>query len=481
MNLSFFDKARGFVSEKATKRMLQLAGEGKTEELASLFRTISGFAPAKYHRESLALLADMIEADDPFFGFFKRIAREASPKCLEKLIQNLIVNFITLGRGIRDRKEKELGVHLPNFLVISPTMKCNLRCRGCYAGEYDTSEELTFDELDAILTEAKELGMFFFTFTGGEAFTRRDLPELWKKHGDCIFQVYTNGTLLDDDMVRTLADLGNVYPMVSVEGGVRETDDRRGTGTYDRVMAAFDRMKRAGMIFGFSATYTNESAPYLTSDDFLRTMIDRGCMAGWFFQYVPIGTKPDLSYMASPEERVALHQKVMEWRKSPEFPIFLGDFWNDGPFVDGCMAGGERYWHIIADGRVEPCVFVPFAADSVREKSLVDIARSPFFTAIRNAQPYGDNNLLRPCLILDHPEVLRVLIETYGAKPCHEGLGRLLGGTCAEGLDRYAQTLKERFDPLWENGEKERYMRSLEREDKARYREKMEKRAGVCR
>ena len=101
MNLSFFDKARGFVSEKATKRMLQLAGEGKTEELASLFRTISGFAPAKYHRESLALLADMIEADDPFFGFFKRIAREASPKCLEKLIQNLIVNFITLGRGNR--------------------------------------------------------------------------------------------------------------------------------------------------------------------------------------------------------------------------------------------------------------------------------------------------------------------------------------------------------------------------------------------
>ena len=151
MNLSFFDKARGFVSEKATKRMLQLAGEGKTEELASLFRTISGFAPAKYHRESLALLADMIEADDPFFGFFKRIAREASPKCLEKLIQNLIVNFITLGRGIRDRKEKELGVHLPNFLVISPTMKCNLSCRGCYAGEYDTSEELSFDELDAIL------------------------------------------------------------------------------------------------------------------------------------------------------------------------------------------------------------------------------------------------------------------------------------------------------------------------------------------
>ena len=475
VTISLIDKAGGFVSRKIAEKVLRLAAEERVEELSSLFRFISGIAPAKYHRESFSLLADMIDADDPFVGVDKRVAREANPRCLEKLVHNLVVNFMVLGRGTRDRRERELGVHLPNFLVISPTMKCNLNCRGCYAGQYDTRAELSFDELDRILTEAKNLGMFFFTFTGGEAFTRRDLPDLWRKHDDCIFQVYTNGTLIDDSMIGTLAECGNVLPMVSVEGGVRETDLRRGKGIYDAVLAAFRRMKDAGIIFGFSATFTNVSAPYLLSDDFLQTMIGLGCMVGWFFQYVPIGTKPDVSYMASPEDRVTLHRKVTEWRKDRRFPIFLGDFWNDGPFVDGCMAGGERYWHIISDGRVEPCVFVPFAVDSVREKSLVEIARSPFFTAIRNAQPYDDDNLLRPCLILDHPEILRTLVDAYGAQPCHKGLDAILRGPCADGLDRYSKILADLYDPVWSRGERERYLRSLEREDKSYFLDKIQK------
>ena len=316
---------------------------------------------------------------------------------------------------------QELGVHLPSFLTISPTMRCNLSCEGCYASEYDQSQELSYEVLDRIISEGKELGMFFHTLSGGEVLLHSRIFDIWEKHGDCYFQFYTNGTLLSEEIIERLTALGNVAPMISVEGSRESTEARRGKGSYDIILKAFEGMKRAGMAFGFSATYTNHSADSIASDNFIRTMRDAGCYMGWIFQYVPIGKTPDLSYMATPQQRKALHLKVREWRKNPEFPVFVGDFWNDGPHVDGCMAGGQRYWHIIANGDVEPCVFAPFAVDNIHGKSLVDIAKSPFFTAIREAQPYEDDNLLRPCMVIDHPQVFREIVEKHKARPCHPG------------------------------------------------------------
>ncbi|MCF4152396.1 radical SAM protein [Dethiosulfovibrio sp. F2B] len=460
MAVSLFRKAKGFVTRSVLDRAVEKVRKGEMGDLADMLESIGRLAPARYHREALCRMAKMVRSEDPSVAFLVRAVRELSPLALENMIRNLIVNFMVLGRGVREEKEAELGVHLPNFMVISPTMKCNLHCTGCYAGEYDRGGELTFEELDDLLIQGKELGMYFYTLSGGEVLLYPRIFDLWKKHDDCYFQFYTNGTLLDDGTVDRMAALGNVAPMVSVEGTEDQTDARRGRGTYRKVLEAFSRMREQGMLFGFSATCTSLNSDYLASDEFIGSMVERGCMVGWFFQYVPIGVSPDLTYMASPEQRAALHDSVSRWRSSGEYPIFTGDFWNDGPYVDGCMAGGSRYWHVISDGRVEPCVFVPFAADSIREKSLVDIARSPFFSAIRSAQPYdGDDDLLCPCMILDHPRVLRVLIDRFDAKPCHPGLERMLSGSVAEGLDDYGKAIRSLYRPLWEGCERERYLK----------------------
>lgn len=410
-------------------------------------------------------MAMMIRRDDPGISFFHKMASNLSDLCLEKIIQNLFINFMVLGKGVRERREKELGLHLPNFMVISPTMKCNLNCVGCYAGEYDQEEMLTFDEMDRIISEAKDLGMYFFTFTGGECLMHPDIFKIWKKHNDCYFIFYTNGTLLTDEVIERLASMGNVAPMVSVEGDEHNTDARRGSGIYKKIRAAFRKMKALKLAYGFSATYTNQSWHSLTSDDFILDMIDKGCSIGWYFQYIPIGKKPDLTYMATPEQREYLRQTIASWRSKPGYPIFIGDFWNDSPFVDGCMAGGARYLHIISDGSVTPCVFVPFAVDSIREKSLIDILRGPFFSSIREAQPYdGEDNLYRPCMIIDHPHIFRDLVKKYGAHPCHPGLQDMLDGPIAEGLDSYSKDFKRTSDPVWENYGKERFKKTVNKE-----------------
>ncbi|MCF7935416.1 MAG: radical SAM protein [Synergistales bacterium] len=473
MSKTLLEQMKGYISGKLFERVTTLIDEGDETKLAQLFDNIASIAPAQYHKEAFGYLAQLAREGSPFMGVFRRMFRNLHPNCRKKLIQNFLVNFVVLSRGIRERKEAQLDTHLPNFFVVSPTMKCNLHCKGCYASGYDTSEDLTFEELDKLFSEAKELGMYFFTLSGGEPFYRRDILDLFAKHDDCYFQVYTNGTLIDDSVADRLAELGNVAPMISVEGDKEETDYRRGEGVYETVRATFRRLREKGVLFGFSATYTSHSADHIARDEFIEEMIEAGCSAGWFFQYIPTGSKPELEYMATPEQRVYLHKKVEQWRL--DYPIFLGDFWNDGKYVDGCMAGGERYMHIISNGDVEPCVFCHFAVDNIRDKPLAEVVQSPFFKAIRDAQPYDDDNLLRPCIIIDHPWVLRDLVQKHGARPTHDGSSAMLE-ELAPGLDQYAQELKEIYDPLWEEHERAHYERLiLSREDKPRSHQRFQK------
>ncbi len=86
--------------------------------------------------------------------------------------------------------------------------------------------------------------------------------------------------------------------------------------------------------------------------------------------------------MSTPEQRDRLRKFVHEHVRDTK-PIFIGDFWNDGPYVGGCMAGGRSYLHINCKGDVEPCVFVHFAVDNVKNKTVTEALKSDYFREIR--------------------------------------------------------------------------------------------------
>ncbi|HOM55053.1 MAG TPA: hypothetical protein PKW46_05800, partial [Thermotogota bacterium] len=74
--------------------------------------------------------------------------------------------FVNISLGWMDNNEELMekhGITAPYTILISPTMRCNLRCQGCYAGEYAQQGDLSADELRRIIKEAKSLGTFFFT------------------------------------------------------------------------------------------------------------------------------------------------------------------------------------------------------------------------------------------------------------------------------------------------------------------------------
>jgi hypothetical protein len=128
--------------------------------------------------------------------------------------------------------------------------------------------------------------------------------------------------------------------------------------------------------------------------------------------------------------------------------MLMIDFWNDGPMISGCLAGGRKYLHVNANGDIEPCVFCHYAVDNIRSTSLKDALKSPLFRKIRERQGEHDN-LLAPCMLIDHPEVGREFFSSEGVYPTHEGADAIFT-ELADKLDRYSRSYGEIADQAWE-------------------------------
>jgi MoaA/NifB/PqqE/SkfB family radical SAM enzyme len=400
-------------------------------------------------RKILGELRRYFKENHPCVELIRRLARDLNPKCKNILVRDLFVNAIFKESSQSREYADKTGFTPPWFLLLSPTMRCNLNCLGCSTRRYSKEDNLPISVIERLLNEAREMGIHFIVTQGGEMFVYEEMLDLYKKHKDMYFQVYTNGTLIDKKMAKTIARLGNVAPMISIEGFKETTDRRRGKGVFDKAMQAMDNLKEEGCFFGASVTQTRQNSAEILQDTFFDMLIDKGCFVIWFFQFLPIGKDPDINLMAAPQQRNALRLKVEEIRNSR--PLFIGDFWNDGHFLGGCIAAGRRYLHINNKGDVEPCGFVHFSVDNIKNKTLKEALNSEFFRFLRSRQPFGNGNLLTPCMIIDDPRVLREAVIKTGAHPTHEGADVILNGPVKEGLDEYARQMHKITEPIWES------------------------------
>ncbi len=366
-----------------------------------------------------------------------------------------------------ERFKQQYGWRAPTVLLISPYKGCNLRCSGCYADSGKASEKLDWETVDRVITQAKTLwNTRLFAISGGEPFAYRSegrgILDLVEKHNDRFFMVYTNGTLIHDKVAQRIAQAGNLFAAISVEGWRERTDERRGQGVFDRVLAAMESLRTYGAPFGISLTATRHNAEEIVSDEFIEFFQDQGALFGWIFQYMPIGRSFTLDLMPTPQQRVWMWRRSWEIVRSHRF--FLADFWNSGTACDGCLSAGGHgkggYFYIDWNGAVSPCVFMPFSPVNVKEVfahdgTLNDVWNAPFFHAVRRWQlDYRENhgNGLMPCPIRDHhAELHRILIEHEPDPIDAHAAAALLDPDYAQGLVEYGETLQQLTQPIWNN------------------------------
>jgi MoaA/NifB/PqqE/SkfB family radical SAM enzyme len=331
-----------------------------------------------------------------------------------RVLENFVVNAGIIGLKRQDKIREEHGCNVPWAILMDPTSACNLHCEGCWAADYGSALNMSFDTLNHIVEQGKELGVYFYIFSGGEPLVRKDdVIRLCETHGDCVFMAFTNGTLIDEGFADEMLRVQNFVPAISVEGFEESTDSRRGRGTYQAVMRAMDVLRSKKLLFGVSCCYTSENTYTVGSEEFFDHIIDAGAKFAWFFTYMPVGVNASPELIASADQREFMCRQIRRFRQTK--PIFTLDFWNDGEYSGGCIAGGRKYLHINANGDIEPCAFIHYSDSNICEKTLLEALKSPLFMEYRTNQPFNCNHL-RPCPLLDNPEKLAEMVERTGAR-----------------------------------------------------------------
>ncbi len=283
--------------------------------------------------------------------------------------------------SIRESYEKK-GKHVPPFLIASITTSCNLHCKGCYAIENhicrsSQSGQLTARRWAEIFREASEIGVGFILLAGGEPLMRREVLEEASRVRNILFPVFTNGTMLDDGYRDFFRKNRNMIPVLSLEGDLERTDERRGEGVYNTLTSAMNDLQRSRVFFCTSITVTNENLPHVTGKEFLDGLTAHGCKLVFYVEYTPVDGETR-ALALSDEDRKMLDARLDDLRRAYRDVIFIS-FPGDEKLTGGCLAAGRGFFHINPDGDAEPCPFSPYSDLNLKDHSLLEAMDSALF------------------------------------------------------------------------------------------------------
>ncbi len=398
------------------------------------------------------VIREIIEnPDHPYHSYVIGLIQNVDREVLTTTAVNFFINANMIGWPRQEELRQKYGCNIPWAILLDPTSACNLHCTGCWAAEYGNKLNLTYDEIDDIICQGKEMGVYMYIYTGGEPLVRKhDLIRLCEKHSDCIFLCFTNATLIDEAFANDMLRVKNFVPAISLEGDEEATDSRRGKGTYQKVIHAMSLLREKKLLYGISSCYTSANYDSISSEEYYDTLISLGAYFIWYFHYMPVGNDASVDLLPTPEQRTEVYHRIRNLRQTK--PLFAMDFQNDAEYVGGCIAGGRRYLHINANGDVDPCVFIHYSDSNIREKSLLDALRSPIFMAYHDGQPFNEN-MLQPCPMLENPDKLRKIVAETGAHSTDLQSPESAEHLCSK-CDHYAACWESAADALWKEHKK---------------------------
>lgn len=433
------------------KQLIKYVYKNPQKNMLKLVKIGKKFAGSMYPESTFTKPIEIISDESNIWHtYLFNGLKDINPKVFSKAALTFAIDAGLDGTSTLRKNREKLKCNIPWVVLMDPTSACNLKCKGCWAAEYGHKSNLTLDEMRKIIRESKALGTHFFMYTGGEPLIRKnDLITLAKENQDCIFLAFTNSTLIDDAFCESLVECGNFALALSIEGNEETNDDRRGDGIYQKTVNAMKMLKKHGCLFGTSVCYTSKNCEAVTSDEFYDKMIDLGAKYMWYFHYMPIGNDADTDLLLTPEQREHVYRSIREKRNSKTGkPIFTVDFQNDAEFVGGCIAGGRNYFHVNSDGYAEPCVFIHYSNTNLKEKSVLEALNSPLFKEYYHGQPFNDN-MLRPCPMLENPQALRKMVKRCGAKSTNMLHEETADALCAK-CDKYAAEWAPKAKEIWE-------------------------------
>ena len=346
-----------------------------------------------------------------YLEFAKRIAMETDKRLLARMAYSFGWRGMRSVQRFKNRLKE--GVYFPPFLYVSVLNSCNLRCQGCWVDVASPQSRIEPEKLHRLIREASEAGNSFFGILGGEPFMYKGLLDVLSEHKDCYFQIFTNGQLITDDVAKQMREMGNVTPLVSIEGTEIVSDQRRGKKqVLSRTLKGLENCLSNKLITGVATSLCQTNIDELLQESWVDRLIEMGAMYMWYHTYRPVGPDPNPQMALSIEQQRRIRKFVVEMRATKPIVIIDAYYQHDGQAL--CPAATGISHHISPWGDIEPCPIVQFAKEKITDDRGIfrTISESTYLKDFRDAAA----SRTRGCIVLEDPELLKGVIEKHGAK-----------------------------------------------------------------
>lgn len=344
-----------------------------------------------------------------------RMLAETDKRLVAKLAWNMGVKGMLSVQRHKARLKR--GEVFPPFLYISVINSCNLRCQGCWVDVAGKQQTMAPEAFDRLLREARAMGSSFFGIVGGEPFMHGQLLPMLSNHPWAYFQVFTNGQFITDERAREMRRLGNVTPLISVEGSEIVSDQRRGrANVYSRTMQGLHHCLKHKLLTGVCTSVCRTNIDDLLNERWIDRLVEMGVLYTWFHIYRPMGPDACPDLCLTPEQQLRVRKFVVEMRARK--PIVIVDAYHDGEGRALCPAATGITNHINPWGDIEPCPIIQFSRDSIHPtaddpRPLRDkFQKSEFLRDFRTLAA----STTRGCIVLERPDLLAELVERHGAR-----------------------------------------------------------------
>ncbi len=346
---------------------------------------------------------------------YLRLAKRALLETDKRLVWKLAWNMGAKGAVAiwKHKRRLKRGEFFPPFLYVSIINSCNLRCQGCWVDVAAKQHVIDLPAINRLIAESKKMGNSFFGILGGEPFMHPEVLEIFERHSDCYFQVFTNGQLIDDAVAKRLRKAGNVTPLVSIEGTEIISDVRRGKPeVYSRSMEGLHACLRNKLLTGVCTSLCASNIDDLLTEKWVDRLIEMGAMYMWYHTYRAVGPDPHPELCLTPEQQRRVRQFVVDTRATK--PIAVVDAYYDGDGKALCPAATGFTHHVSPWGDIEPCPIVQFAKESIHDaRPLGDVIGGSEF--LRDFRKLAATST-RGCIVLERPDLLKELVEKHGAR-----------------------------------------------------------------
>jgi len=338
----------------------------------------------------------------------------------KRLLWKFLWNFGYKGKRSVGKFHKRLkrGEYFPAFLFLSVTNACNLSCQGCWVSQTSPPREIPPGTLNNVINECKKQGTCFFGILGGEPLLYKGLFEALEKHPDCYFLLFTNGHLITESIAKEMRRIGNISPLISIEGLEEVSDVRRGgTNVYAKTLQGLEYCRKNRLITGVATSICKSNIDDLATETFVNQVAEMGACYLWYYIYRPVGPHPAPELALDDAQITALRRFIVDIR--PTAPLIVVDaYWNDkGEAI--CPAAVGIAHHISPAGDIEPCPPIQFARENIGDgKNLYNIfSRSDFLANFRRMC----SQETKGCIIMEKPRRLAAFMREQRA---HDTSGR---------------------------------------------------------